>query len=69
MVRRINAEGTAIVLVEQSVNVALSVVHHAYLMEKGEIRFDGVASELLGRPDLLRSVFLEGASNGLAGSR
>jgi ABC-type branched-subunit amino acid transport system ATPase component len=66
MVRRINAEGSSIVLVEQSVNVALSVVDHAYFMEKGEVRFDGVASELLERPDLLRSVFLEGASKGLA---
>jgi ABC-type branched-subunit amino acid transport system ATPase component len=65
MVRRINAEGTAVVIVEQSVNVALSLVDHAYFMEKGEVRFDGVASELLARPDLLRSVFLQGAtSNG-----
>jgi ABC-type branched-subunit amino acid transport system ATPase component len=66
MVRVINAGGTAIVLVEQSVNVALSVVDHAYFMEKGEIRFDGRATDLLARPDLLRSVFLEGASRGLA---
>jgi ABC-type branched-subunit amino acid transport system ATPase component/sugar phosphate permease len=66
MVRRINADGTAVVLVEQSVNVALSLVEHAYFMEKGEIRFDGRASDLLERPDLLRSVFLEGAARGLA---
>jgi ABC-type branched-subunit amino acid transport system ATPase component len=65
MVRTINAAGTAVVLVEQSVNVALSVVEHAYFMEKGEIRFDGRASDLLARPDLLRSVFLEGATKGL----
>jgi ABC-type branched-subunit amino acid transport system ATPase component len=65
MVRRINAEGTAVVLVEQSVNIALSLVDHAYFMEKGEIRFDGPAPELLERRDLLRSVFLEGASKGL----
>ncbi len=64
MVRRINATGTAVVLVEQSVNIALSVVDHAYFMEKGEIRFDGRAADLLGRDDLLRSVFLEGASKG-----
>jgi ABC-type branched-subunit amino acid transport system ATPase component len=69
MVRRINAEGTAIVLVEQSVNVALSVVHQAYFMEKGQVRFDGPARELLDRPDLLRSVFLEGATKGLGGGR
>ena len=66
MVQRINAEGTAVVLVEQSVNIALSLVDHAYFMEKGEIRFDGRASELLERPDLLRSVFLEGATRGLS---
>lgn len=63
LVRRINAEGTSVVLVEQSVNIALSLVDHAYFMEKGRIRFDGPASELLGRDDLLRSVFLEGAGS------
>jgi ABC-type branched-subunit amino acid transport system ATPase component len=62
MVRRINATGTAVVLVEQSVNVALSLVDHAYFMEKGEIRFDGSALDLVERPDLLRSVFLEGTA-------
>ena len=62
MVRRINATGTAVVLVEQSVNIALSLVDHAYFMEKGEMRFDGPAQELLERDDLLRAVFLEGAS-------
>lgn len=66
MVRRINARGTAIVLVEQSVNIALSLVQHAYFMEKGEIRFDGRAEDLLERGDLLRSVFLKGAAGGLA---
>ncbi|MCU1595254.1 MAG: transporter [Frankiales bacterium] len=62
MVRKINATGTAVVLVEQSVNIALSLVNHAYFMEKGEMRFDGPAQELLERDDLLRAVFLEGAS-------
>ncbi len=61
MVRRINADGTAVVLVEQSVNIALGLVDHAYFMEKGEIRFDGPSDELLARADLLRAVFLEGA--------
>ena len=65
MVRRINATGTAVVLVEQSVNIALGLVEHAYFMEKGEMRFDGPAQSILDRPDLLRSVFLEGATKGL----
>jgi ABC-type branched-subunit amino acid transport system ATPase component len=64
-VRQINASGTAVVVVEQSVNIALSLADHAYFMEKGEIRFDGRADELAGRPDLLRSVFLEGAAKRL----
>ncbi|MEY2434441.1 MAG: branched-chain amino acid transport system ATP-binding protein livF [Acidimicrobiaceae bacterium] len=68
-VRRLNAEGTAVVVVEQSVNIALALVDHAYFMEKGEIRFDGRADELAARPDLLRSVFLEGASKAMAGGR
>jgi ABC-type branched-subunit amino acid transport system ATPase component/MFS family permease len=61
MVRVINADGTAVVLVEQSVNIALNLVDHAYFMEKGEMRFDGRAKDLLGRDDLLRAVFLQGA--------
>ena len=65
-VRAINATGTAVVLVEQSVNIALTLVDHAYFMEKGEIRFDGPSAELLERPDLVRSVFLKGAGAGVA---
>ena len=61
-VRQLNAAGTAVVLVEQSVNIALSLVQHAYFMEKGEIRFDGASGDLLRRSDLLRSVFLSGAA-------
>jgi len=68
LVRRINAEGTAVVLVEQSVNVALSLADHAYFMEKGEVRFDGPAKQLLDRGDLVRSVFLGGAAKRLDGA-
>lgn len=63
MVREINREGTAVVLVEQSVNIALGLVDHAYFMEKGEMRFDGPSADLLERGDLLRAVFLEGAKS------
>ena len=63
-VRGLNAAGASIVLVEQSVNVALTLAHRAYFMEKGEVRFSGPTAELLDRPDLLRSVFLEGVGAG-----
>ena len=57
-VRAINADGTAVVLVEQSVNVAASVATHAYFMEKGRVLFDGPTAGLMERTDLLRAVFL-----------
>jgi ABC-type branched-subunit amino acid transport system ATPase component/sugar phosphate permease len=61
IVRRMAHDGVTVVLVEQSVNVALTVAERAYFMERGEIRFDGPTAELLERPDLLRSVFLSAA--------
>ncbi len=61
IVRRIHAQGTTIVLVEQSVNVAIALAQRAVFMEKGEVRFDGPTSDLLDRPEILRAVFLQGA--------
>jgi ABC-type branched-subunit amino acid transport system ATPase component len=70
IVRAMRDQGTTVILVEQSVNVALTLAETAYFMEKGEIRFHGPTAELLERPDVLRSVFLEGAAKGrsLAGA-
>ncbi|HYZ97470.1 MAG TPA: ATP-binding cassette domain-containing protein, partial [Acidimicrobiales bacterium] len=62
IVPAIHANGTAIVLVEQSVHTALRLADRAVFMEKGEIRFNGPTSELIERHDLLRSLFLEGAA-------
>ena len=61
VVREINRSGVAMILVEQSANLALSVTDHAYFIEKGVMRFDGSSRELLARDDLLRSVFLAAA--------
>ena len=66
IVRAIRDDGTTVILVEQSVNMALHLAETAYFMEKGQIRFHGPTAELLERPDMLRSVFLEGADKGLA---
>jgi ABC-type branched-subunit amino acid transport system ATPase component/predicted MFS family arabinose efflux permease len=63
-VRRMNESGITVLLVEQSVNLALTLAHRAYFMEKGEVRFSGPTAELFDRGDLLRSVFLEGAGAG-----
>src|SRR3954469_24151051 len=62
VVREIHRRGTTIVIVEQSINVALNLAERAVFMEKGEVRFEGPAAELLERPDILRSVFIAGAN-------
>ncbi len=62
IVRELHSQGTSILLVEQSVNVALSVASRAYFLEKGVVRFEGPSADLLGRTDLLRAVFLDGAA-------
>jgi ABC-type branched-subunit amino acid transport system ATPase component/ABC-type branched-subunit amino acid transport system permease subunit len=66
-VKEIHRGGTAVVVVEQSVNVALLLCDRAVFMEKGQVRFRGPTAGLLERPDVLRAVFLgesKGADNG-----
>ena len=65
MVRRINEEGTTVILVEQSINRAVSLAQRCFFIERGQILFDGPTVELLGRDDLLRPVFLGPATVGL----
>lgn len=62
VVNTIHRTGVTIIVVEQSINVALTLAQRAVFMEKGEFRFTGSTSELLERPDILRSVFIAGAS-------
>jgi len=61
VVDEIHRRGTTIIVVEQSVNVALNLAERAVFMEKGEFRFTGPTRELLDRPDILRSVFIAGS--------
>jgi ABC-type branched-subunit amino acid transport system ATPase component len=61
VVAGLTARGITMVLVEQSVNIALSIADRAIFMEKGTVRFEGPAGQLLERGDLVRAVFLGGA--------
>ena len=63
VVARLKEQGMTMVIVEQSINVALSIADRAIFMEKGQVRFEGPAAELLERDDLVRAVFL-GAEGG-----
>ncbi len=62
VVRAVHARGVTVVIVEQSVNVALELAERAVFMERGQIRFEGKTRDLLARPDLLRSVFIAGTA-------
>jgi branched-chain amino acid transport system ATP-binding protein len=64
--RLVKEEGLTVVVVEQQATFALGYTDRAYFMEKGEVRYAGPSSGLTGRDDLLRSVFLAGASAGFA---
>jgi ABC-type branched-subunit amino acid transport system ATPase component len=66
VIRRINERGSAVLMVEQSVNVALAVADRAYCMEKGAMVYEGSATELRQQPELLRSVYLEGVTAALS---
>jgi ABC-type branched-subunit amino acid transport system ATPase component len=61
IVEKLKEQGVTMVIVEQSVNVALSIADRAVFMERGQVKFEGPAQELLDRDDLLRAVFLSGA--------
>jgi len=63
VVKLLHEAGTTIIVVEQSVNVALQMAERAVFLEKGEVRFSGRTEELLERPDILRSVFIAGANS------
>ncbi|UGQ11031.1 MFS transporter [Yinghuangia sp. ASG 101] len=58
IVERLKADGLTIIVVEQSLNIALAIADRAVFLEKGQVRFEGPARELAERDDLARAVFL-----------
>ena len=58
IIEQLKQQGMTIVVVEQSLNVALALADRAVFMEKGQVRFEGPAQELVERGDLARAVFL-----------
>ena len=68
IVKEINRRGVTVIVVEQSVNVALTIADKAIFMEKGEVRFYGPTQDLLDRPDILRAVYVKGTGALTAGA-
>jgi len=54
-IRDINAQGTSVLLVEQNVAMAMEIARRAYVMEEGRIVMDGLATDLLQRPEIQKA--------------
>jgi branched-chain amino acid transport system ATP-binding protein len=55
IIRDVNAEGTAVLIVEQFVHMALENTDRAYVLAKGEVVLEGRSADLLGSDELLAS--------------
>jgi ABC-type branched-subunit amino acid transport system ATPase component len=63
LVRRIQATGVTMVVVEQSLNIAAEICERAVFLEKGEVRFEGSTRDLILHDDIARAVFLGSGSS------
>jgi branched-chain amino acid transport system ATP-binding protein len=52
-IREVNRAGTAVLVVEQFVHLALQHTERAYVLAKGEVVIEGRSAELLHSPDVL----------------
>lgn len=66
LVSTISATGTAVLLVEQSANVALELAQRVYVMERGRIVLVEAADGLREQPQRLSDVLLQGAGSEVA---
>jgi branched-chain amino acid transport system ATP-binding protein len=56
-IRAVNAQGIAVLLVEQNVAMAMEIAHRAYVLDEGRIVAEGEPNELAARPEI-RSAYL-----------
>ena len=52
LIARLNADGLAILLVEQNVIQSLAIAHRAYVIEHGKVALEGAAATLADDPRL-----------------
>jgi branched-chain amino acid transport system ATP-binding protein len=55
IIKEINAQGVAILLVEQNALMALSVANRGYVLETGRIVLEGTGQELLQNPQVMKA--------------
>jgi branched-chain amino acid transport system ATP-binding protein len=54
-IKKINAAGMTVLLVEQNVAMAMSVSHRAYVLELGKVVAEGSPGDLMARPEIQRA--------------
>lgn len=57
IIRRVNADGITVLLIEQNANAALRIADYGYVLETGVIALTGTGEELL-RNELVREAYL-----------
>jgi len=55
LIKNINAEGIALLLVEQNVVQSLEVAQRAYILDNGRFVLEGSAADIAGNPELKRA--------------
>ena len=61
-ISEVNRQGTAVLLVEQFVHLALQHTRRAYVLGKGEVLIEGRSDELLASPELMAAYLGESPS-------
>jgi branched-chain amino acid transport system ATP-binding protein len=56
VLKLINERGTTILLVEQSVDVAFALSHYVYVMDQGQLQFEGLPEALKANEDLQQTL-------------
>lgn len=58
VIEELKESGMTMIIVEQSINIALSIADRAVFMEKGVVTFEGSAEELAQRGDIVEAALL-----------
>jgi branched-chain amino acid transport system ATP-binding protein len=62
ILRDVNERGTAVLIVEQFVHMALANTDRAYVLAKGQVVLEGRSADLLADPQLIASYLGESAA-------
>ncbi len=62
VLKEIAGRGIGVLLIEQFTHVALELADRAYVINRGQIRFEGSAAELKANPGVLQDAYLAGAA-------